>query len=178
MPALDAPDSPNGWRPQDRLDHLVMTHVGEEVIVYDQTIHAIHHLNPTSHLVWTLCDGTRTLTVIRQAASAALGAEVTDVVVQLALSQLAGANLLLGAIPAEIGQPRHSRRTVLRRMAVAGGVALPALASISAPTAAAHGSCHAIGSICTSGTECCSTICRTDTGSSDPPTCRRGGFSS
>lgn len=118
MPALDAPDSLNSWRPRARLDHLMMTQVGEEVLVYDETTHAIHHLNPTSHLVWTLCDGTRTLTVIGQVAGAALGAEVSDVVVRLALSQLAGANLLVGAAPTEIQQPRHSRQAVLRRMAV------------------------------------------------------------
>ncbi len=155
MPALDAPDHLDSWRPQARLDHLVMTHAGEEVLVYDQTIHAIHHLNPTSHLVWTLCDGTRTPATIAQVASAALGAEVSDVVVRLVLSQLAGANLLVGAAPTETEHPRHSRRAVLRRMAVAGGVALPVLVSVSAPAAAVHGSCHTSGS-CTSDSQCCS----------------------
>ena len=62
------PGSPNDsvapWRPVARLDHLIMTHVGEEVLVYDETTHAIHNLNPTSHAVWTLCDGTRTLAVL------------------------------------------------------------------------------------------------------------------
>ena len=143
------------WRPLARHDHLVMNQVGDEVLVYDETTHAIPHLNPTSQAVWSLCDGTRTPASIGQAASAALGAEVSEDVVRLALGQLTGANLLVGATPTEMGQPRSTRRVMLRRMAVAGGVALPALVSISAPAAAAHASCHARGETCSATVPCC-----------------------
>ena len=159
-------DSGDLWQPMARRDHLVMNQVGEEVLVYDETTHAIHHLNPTSHAVWAACDGTRTSAMIAQAAGAVLGAEVSDVVVRLALSQLVTANLLVGKIPTEIEQPRHSRRTVLRRMAVAGGVALPVLASISAPAAAdSHSSSceaqggRALGASCTESSQCCTGNC-------------------
>lgn len=152
------------WRPQARLDRLVMSHVGEEVLVYDETSHAIHRLNLTSHAIWALCDGTRTISAIGQVASAALGTEVSEAVVRLALSQLAGANLLVGALPSDIQKPRSSRRRMLRRMAVAGGVALPALASVTAPTAAGSWSCIAIGGEgCSSGPQCCSGFCDNNT---------------
>lgn len=72
MSTADGSGSFAPWRPQACLAHLVMSHVGEEVLVYDETRHAIHRLNPTSNAVWALCDGTRTLTDLAQAASAAL----------------------------------------------------------------------------------------------------------
>lgn len=28
-----------------------------EAVLYDQTHHALHYLNATAHLIWTLCDG-------------------------------------------------------------------------------------------------------------------------
>jgi hypothetical protein len=162
--------------PVARLDHLMMSHVGDEVLVYDQTTHAIHRLNAITHLVWTLCDGSRTVPGISQEVEAALRAETSEAVVRLALSQLAGAQLLDSALPADMRQPRSSRRVMLQRMAIAGGVALPALVSVSAPASATHGSCHALGSSCTLDSHCCSGVC--STGCPDaptPPTCRRAG---
>jgi hypothetical protein len=38
-----------------------MIQVGDEVIVYDETTHVIHRLDPTSQAVWGACDGTRPL---------------------------------------------------------------------------------------------------------------------
>jgi hypothetical protein len=34
-----------------RRDHLVMSQVGDEVLVYDERTHVIHRLNHTSHLI-------------------------------------------------------------------------------------------------------------------------------
>ncbi len=159
-------DAPDPWRPLARLDHLVMTQVRDEVLVYDQATHHIHHLNPTSHAVWAACDGARTVPAIAQAVGAALGAEVSLEVVNLALGQLGEANLLVGALPTVERESRSSRRTMVRRLAIAGGVALPALASISAPTAAQSSSlsCEAQGGLslgdpCTATVQCCSGNC-------------------
>jgi hypothetical protein len=144
-----------------RRDHLVMSQVGDEVLVYDETTHAIHRLNPTSHLVWSTCDGTRTLPAIRQVAREAIGAEVSEDVVRLALGQLAAAELLDGTLPAEMREPGQSRRVMLRRLAIAGGVALPVLVSVSAPTAAVAGFslCTPTHDICVSGVPCCAGPC-------------------
>lgn len=171
MLKIDTPDILAARQPMARLAHMVMSHVGEEVLVYDETTHAIHRLNPTSHLVWSLCDGTRSLPDLAQAASAALGTEVTDAVVRLALSQLASAKLLDGDLSLVQKEPRQSRRTVLRRLAIAGGVALPVLVSISAPTAVQAQSCLGLGTPCSSSAQCCLGLCGT-TATSTSPVCR------
>jgi hypothetical protein len=81
---------------------------------------------------------------LAQKAGEALGAEVSEDIVQVALGQLVGANLLLGVIPTELGEPRQSRRVLLRRAVVAGGIALPVLVSVSAPAAAQAISCSSV----------------------------------
>jgi hypothetical protein len=40
---------------------VVSRNLGEETVLYDQDTHAIHVLNPTAVIVWTLCDGKHTL---------------------------------------------------------------------------------------------------------------------
>ncbi len=77
------------WQPLTRRDQLVMTHDGDEVLGCDTAKHHIHHLNPTSHAIWSLCDGTRTVPGIAQAVG----------VVDLALGQLGEAHLLAGPLP-------------------------------------------------------------------------------
>ena len=161
MLTTDTPDPIASCRALARLDHLVMTHLDSEVLVYDLTTNAIHHLNPTSHGVWPLCDGRRTVYGIARAASAALGADVPLEAVVLALGQLAAANLLVGASPAETREPRHSRR--------------PCTANVDArdwrcpysshlPHAAQTSSCKANGvSPCTGPDMCCSRQCLSNT---------------
>jgi hypothetical protein len=47
-------------KPQIRGD-LVVAEVGDELIVFDPTTEAFHHLNPSASLVLGLCDGTATM---------------------------------------------------------------------------------------------------------------------
>jgi hypothetical protein len=116
--------------PAARFEHLVMTEAGGEVLVYDETSHHIHRLNQASATVWRLCDGRRTV--------AALASEsgMTVEMVQVALGKLADARLLDGDLPAGARAAAQSRRSFLRKAAVAG-VAVPVIASVSAPDAAA-----------------------------------------
>lgn len=97
---------------------------------------------------------------------AGLGVEVPEAVVRLALRQLAEVHLLVGVLPSKVQEPRQSRRVLLRRMAIAGGVALPTLAPISAPSAVAATS-HCIrrgqGDCRQTGTSCCTRLtCQPD----------------
>lgn len=94
---------------------------------------------------------------------------------RLALSQLAEAHLLVGVLPFEGQEPRQSRRVLLRRMAVAGGVALPLLVSVSAPTAAVASShCGDVGQpCCPSSTGCLIGTCKTFGLSCQQGTCQR-----
>jgi len=107
-----------------------MTEAGGEVLVYDEQSHHIHRLNQVSAAVWRHCDGRRTVADL--ATETGMAAEM----VQVALGKLADARLLDGDLPAGVRAAGQSRRSFLKKAAVAGGVALPVLVSISAPTAA------------------------------------------
>lgn len=68
--------------PSARTVDLVTTESKDEVLVYDQTVHHIHHLNATATKVWRLCDGQRTVSEI------AAEAGVAEEAVKLALRTL------------------------------------------------------------------------------------------
>lgn len=128
--------------PAARTIDLVTTESGDEVLVYDSRSHHIHHLNQTSAVIWRLCDGQRSLQDLRRMAAIKLGAPVGEDVVALALGKLADAGLLdVSQGVAPFGQVQ-SRRTLLRRAAVAGAIAVPAVISMTAPTSAASAFCN------------------------------------
>jgi hypothetical protein len=142
---------------------LATSEVGDEVLVYDQTSHHVHHLNPACASVWQECDGRTAI------ASIAAGLGLSIDTVQVALGSLARANLLEGSVPSSLVVPGQSRRSFLRKATIAGSVALPAVVSVSAPTAAGTSSpgqldCSTSGSFdngcgCRMGSECASGNC-------------------
>jgi hypothetical protein len=115
--------------PAARVSDLVINDVHGEVLVYDKQCHHIHHLNATAAAIWRLCDGERTVRDL------ALHASIDEEAVRLALRKCEDARLLDGPLSTEM-RGTQSRRTFLRKTAVAGAIALPAIVSISAPTAA------------------------------------------
>jgi hypothetical protein len=116
--------------PRAREDGLVIETIGDELLVYDTETSRAHSLNASAAAVFEACDGTRSAEQIGQ--EGGLDADA----VGLALADLAKSGLLEGYVePSE----RVSRRTVIRRLAVAGagiGVAVPVIRSITAPTPA------------------------------------------
>jgi hypothetical protein len=114
-------------RPLRRTDGVITTETEDEVLVYDELRHHIHHLNPTTSLVWRLCDGTRTIDRIAQEGGIELD------FVTLALRELTQVHLLEGDTSAWMGEPQ-SRRTFLRNASMAS---IPAIVSVTAPKAAA-----------------------------------------
>jgi hypothetical protein len=151
--------------PAARFERLVMTEAGGEVLVYDERSHHIHRLNQASAAVWRLCDGRRT--VAHVASETGMPVEL----VQVALGKLADAGLLDGELPAGMRAAGQSRRRFLTKAVVAGGVALPVLVSISAPTAVQAQSCLGLGTPCLSSAQCCLGLCGT-TATSTSPVCR------
>jgi hypothetical protein len=151
------------WFPVARRVGLTTSEVGGEVLVYDQTSHHVHHLNRSSAAIWKQCDGRTAVTSI----AASLGLSIDTV--QVALGSLARANLLEGSVPSSLAAPIQSRRSFLRKAAIAGGVALPTIVSITAPQAAAaysEGSQECIGAslfpletTCNMDAQCCSEFC-------------------
>lgn len=128
-----------GMLPVAKLSDLVITESGEEVIVYDQISHQIHHLNRTSAVIWRSCDGTRTVSQIARSASAELGVSVDEDLVHVALAKLDDAHLFADSLLSSSRVGRQSRRQVIKRMAVVGGgiAIVPVITSITAPGAAA-----------------------------------------
>jgi hypothetical protein len=116
--------------PRARTDGLIVESIGEELLVYDSKTSRAHSLNDSAAAVFRACDGTRSVEQITQ------GTGLDSDQVGLAMADLAKSGLLEGyAEPFE----RVSRRTVIRRLAVAGagiGVAAPVIRSITAPSPA------------------------------------------
>jgi hypothetical protein len=117
--------------PSARYEGLVSSDLGAETLVYDLERHAVHHLNEVSATVWRQCDGQRTLVELAGAC------DLKTETVQLALGKLASANLLAGDLPVGMRVPGQSRRALLKKAAIAG-VAVPLVASVTAPQAAAN----------------------------------------
>jgi hypothetical protein len=117
-----------------RVDSLIMTETADEVLVYDQLSHQIHHLNHASAVIWRLCDGRQSIADLSRLASAELGSVVSEDAVRLALGKLEDAKLLSAPLVDGMRMAGQTRRSFLRKAALAGAV--PVVVSVTAPTAA------------------------------------------
>src|SRR6266403_1275332 len=141
--------------PRARVDCL-SREFGKEVLVYDLQRDVGHCLNSTAAAAWKLCEGNRSPPQIARTLSRQLSTRVDEVVVLLALDQLADAHLL---VEPEVPVERLSRRVALRRIGIAAAVVLPLITSIVAPTAAQTASCLHNNQPCANSAMCCSGIC-------------------
>lgn len=123
-------------RPKARVEEIIVQEVEKELLVYDLKTHTAMALNETSAKVWLLSDGKRTVPEIAQALSEKSGSPATDELVEFALGQLSEKDLLEPARNMPRVPDGTSRREALRQIALATSIALPAIASIVAPTAA------------------------------------------
>lgn len=136
---------PSPFRPLARFDDLVMHQLAQEMLVFDQRSHHIHQLDAVNAATWRLCDGERTAEDLARLVSRELGEPVTTQTIDLALTQLSEAGLLV--TPKEATGPRESRRSLLRKAAIGGAFAVPTIVSVSAPQAAAAQS-NCAGEMC------------------------------
>lgn len=146
-------------RPRARAEGLVVRELPDEVLVYDLDTHKAVCLNRTAAQVWRLCDGRRAAADIRKSLEKSAGGPVPEELVWLALEQLGRDNLLDARPPRPPALAGISRRELIRRVGLAAAVALPAVASIVAPTPAQASSCLPSGATCTTSTQCCSEAC-------------------
>ena len=146
-------------RPKARTEALIVETLTNETLVYDERIDKAHCLNATATLVWRLADGNKTVDEIALQVSKELGIGGGTDVVLAALDQLDRAKLLDEA-PARSPHGRLSRRELGRRMAYAGAafVAIPAVLTVGAPTAASAASCFPFGSCCSTKSQCCGSL--------------------
>jgi len=140
--------------PKARVDDLHVEDLPGELIVYDLARHRAHRLNQAAKLILQHCDGTTTREQIARVLERELGAIHAEAQVDLALAVLARKHLLDGVTPY-----RESRRLWLRRLGLAGGAALPLVATIGVPRPARAATCLATGATCSSGAQCCSGLC-------------------
>lgn len=149
--------------PAARVEGLTWADAGEDLVIYDAEPMHYHSLNATAAAVWRLCDGRRT--VSRIAAETGFATPV----VELAVADLGDLGLLQS--PETSWNAGMTRRRVLK-LAAAGGVgavAIPVIASMTAPNAA---SAQSVGCVqrngdCRNGKICCApATCQPSTGAS------------
>ena len=150
----------NAEYPAARRDDLVVQETDDEVLVYDLRSNKASCLNSTAALVWSQCDGTRSLDEITEAVSTGAKEEVSTDLIRLALSQLSKGRLLEGNYALEDCTDRISRRELIKRIGLTSTIALPVVASMVAPSAVQAQTCVGNDGVCTTSGQCCSMCCK------------------
>jgi hypothetical protein len=117
-------------KPQARTDGLIAERLDDGLVIYDRLSDQAHSLDATAAALWSLADGTRTISQIARAVG------LDQAVARTAFDRLELQGLLVGA-------PGVSRRSMLRRAAGIGAGALaaaPVIETLVIPVAAAHAS--------------------------------------
>ena len=120
--------------PLHRKEDLVVQEVDDEILVYDLRTHKAKCLNPTSSMVWKLCDGTRSPQEISRLLTSKSEKIPVELVV-VAIEQLGREELLSGPKDPTFLKG-FSRREALKKAGAATAVALPLISVITAPLAA------------------------------------------
>lgn len=164
-------NEPSGFRPAARREGIISKEADGELLIYDRVRDRAHCLNGSAAAIWKLCDGQTTPNEIaaklsdavqRQSPVVSRQSSVAEEVVWLALTELRRTHLLeeserSGHWPQTI--LGMSRRDAIRRIGLGAAIAIPVVASITAPTAVqAAVSCKDRCSPCSTG-ECCSGVC-------------------
>jgi hypothetical protein len=125
-------------RPLARKENVTIRELPEETLVYDLERHAMHCLNRTAALVWKHCDGRHDAAALAALVAREIGlpADEAAAAAGLALEQLGRRKLLQEAVAPVEGANRLSRRSALRKMAVAATAALPLVMTLKSPSIA------------------------------------------
>ena len=154
------------FTPKSRKENLVIQELEGEVLIYDLEKNKAFCLNETSALVWQSCDGSRTIAEISDVVGKQLNSQINEDLVWLALDQLSKESLVEKQTALDNKFNGLSRREVIRKVGLASVIALPMIATLTAPVAAQTGTCiqnamgcTANGMTCTINNECCSCNC-------------------
>ena len=131
-------------------------------MVYDLERHQAHCLNASAAAVFARCDGRTELRDLATQLCVALGDDVDERWVGLAVDQLGKAHLL-EPIPVAAPPVNPGRREMLRHAGIGAALLLPAVVSMVAPTPAEAATCISIN-------ECTDTNIGQDCYISDPAT--------
>jgi hypothetical protein len=154
------------FTPKSRKENLVIQELEGEVLIYDLEKNKAFCLNETSALVWQSCDGSRTIAGISDFVGKQLNSRVNEDMIWLALDQLKKENLIENKDEIKSKFEGLSRREVVKKVGLASLVALPMIASLTAPVSAQTGTCVPNttgclpnGMMCTVPNDCCSCLC-------------------
>ncbi len=114
-------------KPRARSGGLVLRTLGDETLVYDLERHKALCLGPIVARIWHECDGKTTVVEIAHRLREELGASVDEEVVSVALRRLARHRLLLKSADTPIRGTLGSRRALLRKAALLGGLSVAAI---------------------------------------------------
>jgi Coenzyme PQQ synthesis protein D (PqqD) len=144
--------------PVARKEGLVIQETSDEVLVYDLNSNKAHCLNQTAAFVWKSCDGNNSITDITKLFENETGATVHEDMIWLAIDQLNDKDLLQASMKSNFAG--RSRRDVIKKIGLATVIALPLVASLTAPTSAlASASCACVNpGDCITQTACPSTV--------------------
>ena len=121
----------------------------DELLVYDKATNKAHCLNESAAEVWNLCDGKRTVAEIVPLLKKKAKATTDEQLLWMALLRLEKAGSLQNNLPLSGPVCTLSRREASRRVgATAAALAVPVIASILVPKAAAAVSCSTLGGVC------------------------------
>lgn len=146
-------------RPSARKRELVVQDVGEETLVYDLSRHKAHCLNRSAKLLWSNCDGQRSVKEIRTILAKDIDGSIDDSWILFGIAQLEKAHLLEERITTREEGAILTRREMAKRVGWAALIAVPVVSSILAPTVQAAASCLAAGAPCTTSVQCCTGVC-------------------
>ncbi len=147
-----------------RRDNMLVQAIGDELVVYDRTVHRAHRLNHTAACVWNHCDGKTSVATLAEQVATECNVPSDEGLVWLALERLGKAGLLVAPVTA--AQDARGRRRALRRIgkAAAATLLMPVVASLTAPTPAMaqSGPCVHANPFCTGGPGCGGLTCNTN----------------
>lgn len=135
--------------PLSRKSDLLTRDLEGEVLVYDLLVSKAYCLNETSATIWQLCDGNQSINEIKTAAGKQLKCDISDELINFALSQLNEKNLLQNTEEMDFGFGSISRREAVRKIGLGTMVALPVITALVAPQASnAQSVCSATACNC------------------------------
>ncbi len=137
----------NSERLTARKEGLVVQELSDEVLVYDLNTNKAHCLNQTAASVWKACDGKNSIVEVIEIMEKQTGQKISEDLIWLAIDQLNEKNLLEEEVSRKFAG--QNRREVLKKIGLASVIALPIIASITAPTAALAVACSGTVTNCT-----------------------------
>lgn len=138
--------------PRARENDLSITVLGDETVVYDQLTHKAYCLNAVTAIVWKASNGKKMLSDLVDTLRQSGFQDASEDIVNLALSELFQAGLLLGLPQVTDSRTYNkSRREILRTIGKGAIVAIPAISMVSIQPAIAGVSCSDLGQPCGAG---------------------------